>query len=80
MIKVTDHALVRFLERSGSADFEPVRAALVAGLERGRAAAAQIGVRAYVINAEGHQFVVEDEVLITVLEPGMRPHFRNRRR
>ncbi len=80
MIKVSDHALVRFLERSGSADFEAVRTAIAAGLERGRAAAEQIGAEAYVINAEGLQFVVEDEVLITVLEPGMRPHFRNRRR
>ena len=80
MIKVSDHALVRFLERSGSADFDNVRVAIATGLERGRAAAERIGAKAYVINAEGLQFVVEDEVLITVLEPGMRPHFRSRRR
>lgn len=80
MMRISDHALVRFLERSGSADFEPVRDALAAGLERGRAAAEQIGATAYVIKAQGLQFVVEDEVLITVLEPDMRPHFRNRRR
>lgn len=80
MIRVSDHALVRFLERSGSADFEQVRAALVAGLERGRAAAEQIGASAYVIKAQGLQFVIEDEVLVTVLEPEMRPHFRSRRR
>mgnify|MGYP003346965204 CR=1 FL=1 len=56
MIKVSDHALVRFLERSGSADFETVRTAIAAGLERGRAAAEQIGRDA---RAEADALIVE---------------------
>lgn len=72
MIRVTDHALVRFLERSGAADIEALRVVLATGLERGRRTAAGIGLRDYVIVADGMKFVVEDDVLVTVLDQSMR--------
>ncbi|SFD72979.1 hypothetical protein SAMN05428997_14627 [Bosea sp. CRIB-10] len=80
MIRVTDHALVRFLQRSGAADVEQLRWTIAAGLERGRRAAERIGLVDYVIVADGLKFVVEAGVVVTVLDPGMRAKQRMRRR
>lgn len=80
MIRVTDHAMVRFLQRSGAADVEQLRATIAAGLERGRLAAERIGLADYVIVADGLKFVVETGVVVTVLDPGMRARRRGRRR
>jgi DNA-binding MurR/RpiR family transcriptional regulator len=71
MIKVSDHALFRFLERSGAADFAEVRAAIAGGLERGRSAAERAGIADYVIVADGLRYVVKDDVLVTVLGADM---------
>lgn len=78
MIRVTDHALVRFLERSGAADVEALRTVLATGLERGRRTAARVGLSDYVIVADGMKFVVEDDVLVTVLDQSMRQRTRRR--
>lgn len=80
MIKVSDHAFVRFLERSGSADFEALRAAIAGGLERGRVAAERAWIANYVIVADGLRYVVKADVLVTVLEADMVAGRRRRRR
>ena len=76
MIQVSDHALVRFLERSGALDIEQLRASLAAGLERGRRSAERIGIGDYVILADGLKFVVQDDVVVTVLDERMPMHNR----
>lgn len=66
--RVSDHALLRFLERGGMADVESLRASLSASLARAHAAARQIGGGRYLVLAEGLTFVVRDGIVTTVLE------------
>lgn len=72
MIAVTDHALVRFLERSGALDVEQPRATIAASLERGRRMAERAGIGDYAIVADGLRYVVQDDALVTVLDDTMR--------
>ncbi|SIP95677.1 hypothetical protein [Bosea sp. TND4EK4] len=67
MIHVTDHALVRFLERSGALDVEQLRRMISSSLERGRKAAERAGVAEFAICVDGLRYVVEDSTLVTVI-------------
>jgi hypothetical protein len=70
-LRVTDHALVRMLERGGRLDVEALRAELTSSLERAVAAARLMGATRVHIHADGLVYVVEDDTLVTVLAPGM---------
>jgi hypothetical protein len=72
MIRVTDHAFVRFLERSGAADVEQLRALIAGALERGRRQAERAGITDYAIVADGLRYVVRGGELVTVLDDSMR--------
>ena len=72
MIRVTDHALVRFLERSGALDVEQLRALIASSLERGRRAAERAGIADYTITVDGLKYIVVNGDLITVLDGAMR--------
>lgn len=69
-IRISDHALLRFLERAGPFDIEGLRAQMEAGLERAGAAAATIGGGDYLIVVDGMRFIVRDGTVVTVLGPG----------
>lgn len=64
---VSDHALVRFLERCGGMDVEAMRIALSASLARAHSAARSLGQSDYLITIDGHVFVVRGETVTTVL-------------
>ena len=66
-LRVTDHALMRFLERAGDASLEPLRAQMEASLARAAAAAASIGVTDYRIVADDLTYVVRGSAVVTVL-------------
>ncbi len=72
MIRVTDHAFVRFLERSGAADVDEMRNLIARTLERGRRQAERAGITDYAIVADGLRYVVRGNELVTVLEDSMR--------
>lgn len=75
--RVTDHALLRFLERAGGMDVEGLRDALSTSLARATRAAQQIGGGHYQIIADELIYVMRDNRLITVLpDGGMRDHVR----
>lgn len=76
MIHVTDHALVRFLERSGALDVEQLRGMISASLDRGRKAAERAGIADYIIVVDGLRYVVEDEKLVTVMVDAGHPTVR----
>lgn len=78
MIHVSDHALVRFLQRSGAVDVEQLRAVLAGSLERARRAAERAGIADYAIVVDGLRYVVEDNELVTVLDASMRWQARDR--
>lgn len=69
MIHISDHALVRFLERSGALDVEAVRGALATSLERAHRAAQRVGIDDYEIVADGLRYVVREGILATVTPP-----------
>ena len=82
-LRVSDHALVRWLQRSGALDFEPVRSQLAVSLERAFTAAEALGSSQFLILADGLVYVVRDGVVVTVLPDNGRhasAHARSRRK
>lgn len=71
-VRVTDHALVRFLERAGGLDVEGLRASIAASLERAATAAALLGADEVDVHADGLVYVVRDGTVITITRDGRR--------
>jgi len=80
IVAVSDHALVRFLERAGGLDVEGLRAALGASLSRAGRAAKAIGAGEFAVKADGLVYVIERGVVVTVLSDAMRVRYGMRRR
>jgi hypothetical protein len=57
-IVVSDHALLRFIERAGGLDVNAIRTALAMSLERAAALADAAGQRRYRVAADGLTYVV----------------------
>jgi len=70
-LKISDHALVRFLERAYGCDIDDVRAVLSELLTRAEGAAGRIGGGAYAIKTLGLTFIVRDKTVVTVLDGAM---------
>jgi hypothetical protein len=80
IVNVSDHALVRFLERAGGLDVESLRASLGASLSRAGKAAKAIGAGEFAVKADGLVYVIERGVVVTVLSDHMRVRYGARRR
>lgn len=65
-LKISDHALVRWLDRTGLMDAAPLKAVLAASLSAAANAAARLGNQDYLILADGLVYVVRDGVLVNV--------------
>ena len=75
IVRVSDHALLRFIERAGGMDIETLRAALEGSLKRAVAAADEIGTGDMIINADGLQYILRDHVVVSIVDvarPGRR--------
>lgn len=68
--KISDHALVRFLERGGGLDVELLREQISAVLTRAHSAARAMGTSDHLIKVDGMTFVVRGDTVATVLETG----------
>jgi hypothetical protein len=66
-LSISDHALIRFLERAGGLDLPALRGLMSHSLSRAAAAAAQVGVSAYTIRADGLTYVVRNGTVVTIL-------------
>lgn len=66
-LRVSDHALVRFLDRAGGLDVEGVRAALEQALERARQHANRLGARSYDVKADGLTYRVRSGTVVTIV-------------
>jgi hypothetical protein len=65
--RISDHALVRFLDRSGG-DMEGLRTRLQASLARAHAAARAMGNADYLITADSLIYVVRGDTVTTILD------------
>lgn len=65
--RISDHALLRFLERAGGLDIETLRWQLAQSLARAHAAAGQIGLADYTIRADGLTYVVRNATVVTIM-------------
>lgn len=70
-MRVSDHALLRFLERAGGFDVAAMRAAIELSLLRAKNHAAAIGRSNYEVRADGLRYTVRSNVVVTVLPDGM---------
>jgi len=80
---ISNHALLRFIERADGAALEILRAALSEKLACAGAAAAEISATEYLIVVDGLTYVVRNQVVTTVLQrrsPGHDAHALRRRR
>lgn len=66
-LEVSDHALVRWMQRTGLADLEPIREQLRRSLSNAAEAAMAIGVGEFLVLADGMVFVVRDGIVVTVV-------------
>jgi len=66
-VQISDHALVRWMQRTGMIDLEPLRAMLAASIEKAAAAGELLGVAEYLILADGLVYVVRSGVVVTVV-------------
>lgn len=64
---ISDHALLRFLERGGQMDVEGLRQTLSNSLARAHSAAKALGEVEYLVKVGGATFVVRDSTVVTVL-------------
>lgn len=67
-LAISDHALIRWIERTGMADLEPLRSALRDSLARATGAADCLDADEYMILAHGLVYVIRNNTVVTVLE------------
>lgn len=70
MLQVSDHALVRFLQRVAGVDVEALRVEIARSLDRAAVAAERIGGGDYTIRAEGVTYRIKKGVVTTVYPGG----------
>ena len=80
IVNVSDHALVRFLERAGGLDIEALRERLTISLTRAADAAAALGVIDFTVKADGLDYLVCAGVVVTVLPGDARARTRTIRK
>jgi len=70
-VRVSDHALLRFLERAGGLDVEAMRASIAMSLARAVDRAQALGSVEFVVIADGLKYVVRLGTVVTVLHDEM---------
>lgn len=77
-LRVSDHALVQFLERVGNMKVEVLREHLEGSFARAHAAARAMGDNDYVLKADDMVYVVRGDTVTAVLSDDNKPHARAR--
>jgi len=72
-LHVTDHAVLRYIERIHGVDVEALRGELLGRALRAHEAAERIGGGSYVINSDGLRMRVVGQSVVTVLTPKDKP-------
>jgi len=69
-LRISDHALVRFIERAGGHDVERLRSTIATSLGRAKRTADMVGQAEYEIRADGLIYCVKNNVVTTILFSG----------
>jgi len=67
VVRVSDHALVKFLQRAGGFEIEALRAGIEGSLKRAMTAAADVGAGSLTIEADGLRYVIRNNIVVTIL-------------
>ncbi|WP_420132638.1 hypothetical protein [Rhodopseudomonas sp.] len=65
-LRISDHALLRILQRLGGVDVEGLRSSVAQELSGSFSKAQSVGEKDYVIVSQGFAYVVADNTLVTV--------------
>lgn len=76
---ISDHAMLRFLERAGGLDIETIRLQLSRSLTRAKEAATNIGGGDYTIKAGGLIYIVVNNRVVTTYSDTGAPVLPRRR-
>lgn len=66
-LSITDHAVLRYIERKYAVDIAALRRDLSAQLVRAARSAETIGIDRYAITHDGMRFIVENNAVVTTL-------------
>jgi hypothetical protein len=78
-LRVSDAALLRFLERAGALDVESLRGAIEVSLKRAAAAAGVLDLAEFTIAADGLRYLIRDNVVVNI-GGGARPLSEGKRK
>lgn len=76
---ISDHAMLRFLERAGELDIETIRLQLSRSLRRAKEAATNLGEGDYTIKAGGLIYIVVNHRVVTTYADSGAPVVARRR-
>lgn len=74
ILRVSDHAMLRFFERAHRLPVEELRSDIARKLTRAAASADEIGARLFTVRCGHIGFLVKDQVVVTCLGPGAWGH------
>ncbi|GAM04829.1 hypothetical protein [Novosphingobium sp. MBES04] len=74
--RISDHALVCFLQRAGAYDIETLRMRISQALARSHEAVRAISDSDYLVRVDGHSFVVRGETVTTIMDDSTYPRDR----
>jgi len=70
-LQVSDHAVVRWIERVHGIDMDAIRSRIVAEMGKAVAMGKRVGQDTFTVRAGSHKFVVKRGVIVTVLPASM---------
>lgn len=71
LLAVSDHAVLRWIERVHGIDIELIRQRIRSDLAKATVVSGKIGAPKYVVRLGPNRFVVKDGTVVTVLDAGM---------
>lgn len=70
-LQVSDHAVVRWIERVYGVDIDRLRARILSDIRKGAAAAEHLRAESFTVRVDGNKYVVKRGVIVTILDANM---------
>lgn len=72
-LAVSDHAVLRWIERVHGIDIALIRDRIREDLAKATVASGKVGAPRYVVRIGSHRYVVKDGTVVTIIAPEARP-------